>query len=209
MNENYVITIGRQYGCGGRTIGKLLSEKLGIKYLDDELIRMAAEKNGVSVEFYKEFDEKASSKFASIFGFATPMGGYYTPLYNDVIVNDKLYYTQTRIIKESANKGPCVIVGRCADYILEGQENLVTVFLHADLETRRDRIVNKYGIEDKNITKHISKADKRRSQYYNTYTDKVWGTAINYDIVLNTSKMSAEDVVALLCMYLEKLNVKG
>lgn len=207
MNKNHVITIGRQYGCGGRTIGKLLSERLDIKYLDDELIRLSAEKNGVSVEFYKEFDEKASSKFSSIFGFSTPMGGYYTPMYNDVIVNDKLYYTQSNIIKDSAKEAPCVIVGRCADYILEGQENLVTVFLHADLETRHDRLVNKYGIVEKNITKYISKADKRRSQYYNAYTDKVWGTAINYDIVLNTSKMSAEDVVDIICAYLVKLNV--
>ena len=207
MNKNFVITIARQYGCGGRTIGQLLAERLDIKYLDNDLIRMAAEKNGVSVEFYKEYDEKASSKFASIFGYSTPAGGYYSPMYNELVVNDKLYYTQSNIIKETAKANPCVIVGRCADYVLEGQANLVTVFLHADIETRRDRIVNKYGIEEKNIEKYIHKADKRRSQYYNTYTDKVWGAVNNYDIMLNTSKMSPEDVVDVICSYLDKLKV--
>ena len=207
MENKFVITIARQYGCGGRTIGQLLSEKLGVDYLDNDLIRLAAEKNGVSVDFYKEFDEKACSKFASIFGHSTPVGGYYMPMYNDLVINDKLYFTQSNIIQETAENKPCVIVGRCADYILEGQENLVTIFLQADVETRRDRIVNKYGVDDKNIDKYISKADKRRSQYYNTYTDKVWGAIGNYDLVINTSKMGADDVVEVICEYLKRIDI--
>lgn len=205
MKNNFVITIARQYGCGGRTIGRMLAEKLGIEYLDNDLIRIAAEKNGVSVDFYREYDEKASSKFASLFGYSTPVsGGYFMPVYNDMVINDKLYYTQSNIIKEYANK-PCIIVGRCADYILDGQDNLVKVFLHADLDTRRDRIVNKYGINDKNIDKLILKADKRRAQYYNSYTDKVWGAVTNYDIAINTSRLSIEEVVDVLYTYLQKL----
>ena len=205
MKNNFVITIARQYGCGGRTIGRMLAEKLGIEYLDNDLIRIAAEKNGVSVDFYREYDEKASSKFASLFGYSTPVaGGYFMPVYNDMVINDKLYYTQSNIIKEYASK-PCIIVGRCADYILDGQENLVKVFLHADLDTRRDRIVNKYGINDKNIDKLILKADKRRAQYYNSYTDKVWGAVTNYDIAINTSRLSIEEVVDVLYTYLQKL----
>ncbi len=207
MKNQFVITIARQYGCGGRTIGQLLSEKLNVDYFDNDLIRLAAEKNGVSVDFYKEFDEKASSKFASIFGLSTPVGGYCMPTYNDLVINDRLYYTQSNIIKEIAEHKPCIIVGRCADYILEGKENLVTIFLQADIETRRDRIVNKYGVDDKNINKYIAKADKRRSQYYNTYTDKVWGAIGNYDLVLNTSKMAADDVVEVICEYLNRIDI--
>lgn len=204
MKNNFVITIARQYGAGGRTIGHKLAEKLNIDYYDNALIRKAAEKNGVSEEFYKEFDEKAASKFASIFGYSTPMGGYFMPPYADIIINDKLYYTQSSIIKECADK-PCVIVGRCADYVLDGQPNLVKIFLHADLETRRDRIINKYGIQDKKIDKLIAKADKQRAQYYNTYTDKDWGEVTNYDITLNTSRMTIDEIVDVIYDYLQKL----
>lgn len=207
MNNNFVITIARQYGCGGRTIGKIISEKLGIGYYDTDLIRMAAEKNGVNPEFYKEFDEKAASKFASIFGYSNAVGNFYSPIYQDMLINDKLYFTQSQIIKEVSEK-PCVIVGRCADHVLEGKENLVKVFLHADLNTRRDRIVNKYGIVDKNIDKYIAKADKRRASYYNNYTDKIWGSVSNYDITINTSKLSLEKVADIIINFLQELSTK-
>lgn len=205
MKNNFVITIARQYGCGGRTIGKLVAEKLGIGYYDNDLITLAAEKNGVSPEFYKEFDEKAASKLSSIFGYSSSAGSFYSPLYNEMLINDKLYFTQSAIIKEVAQK-PCVIVGRCADHVLEGQDNLVKIFLHADMETRKDRIVNKYHITDKkNIEKYIMKADKRRAQYYNTYTDKVWGAVSNYDLTLNTSKLDLESVTDIIIEYLQQL----
>lgn len=207
MKNNFVITIARQYGCGGRTIGRLIAEKLGVDYYDNDLIRLAAEKNGVNPEFYKDFDEKAAGKFASIFGYSSSVGNFYTPLYNEMIVNDKLYFTQSAIIKEVAEK-PCVIVGRCADHILEGKDNLVKIFLHADMETRKDRIINKYNITDKNIEKYIAKADKTRAQYYNSYTDKVWGAVSNYDLTLNTSKLGIEQVVDIIIEYLQKLPSK-
>ncbi len=205
MKNNYVITVARQYGCGGRTVGKIVAEKLGIAYYDTDLIKLAAEKNGVNPEFYKEFDEKATSKFASMFGYSTGIGSFYSATYTDMVINDKVYFAQSEVIKEVAEK-PCVIVGRCADYVLEGKENLVKIFLHADMAARRDRIVNKYGIKDvKNIDKHIIKADKHRAQYYNSYTDKEWGDIKNYDITLNTSKLSLEKVADIILNYLEQL----
>lgn len=204
MKKNFVITIARQYGCGGRTIGKLLADKLGIKYYDNELIKLAAENNGVSADFYKHFDEQASSKFASMFGYNIPASGYFMPLYDDMIINDKVFYTQANIIKQLATE-PCIIVGRCGDYILKEKKNIVKVFLHADIDTRADRIVNKYGIKDKNIFKVIAKADKRRGQYYNTYTDQTWGDVGLYDIALDTSKLSIDEVVNILYQYLQSL----
>lgn len=205
MKNNYIITIARQYGCGGRAVGRKLAEKLGVDYYDNELIRLAAEQNGVDEAFYREFDETAGSKLASMFSYSTPGGGYFLPLYNDLMVNDKLYYTQANIIKNVAKK-PCVIVGRCADYILKDEPNIVKVFLHADLETRKDRIINKYGVEDKNIKKLITKADKRRATYYNTYTDQVWGDVKIYDITLDTSKLSLDMVVDMIYEYLQRLS---
>lgn len=208
MKNNFVITLARQYGCGGRTVGKLLAEKLGIGYYDTDLIKLAAEKNGVSPDFYKEFDEKATSKFASMFGYSTAVGSFYSSTYMDMVINDKVFFAQSEVIKEVAQK-PCVIVGRCADYVLDGKDNLVKIFLHADMDARRDRIVNKYGIKDvKNIDKYILKADKRRAQYYNSYTDREWGEVKNYDLTINTSKLSLEKVAEIILKYLEKLEDK-
>lgn len=205
MKNNFVITLARQYGCGGRTIGKLIADKLGIAYYDTDLIKMAAEKNGVSPEFYKEFDEKATSKFANLFGYSSGVGSFYSATYTDMVINDKVFFAQSEVIKEVAEK-PCVIVGRCADYVLDDKPNLVKVFLHADMEARRDRIVNKYGIKDvKNIDKYILKADKRRAQYYNSYTDREWGEVKNYDITINTSRLSLEKVADIIISYLDKL----
>lgn len=208
MKNNFVITIARQYGCGGRTVGKLVAEKLGINYYDTDLIKLAAEKNGVNPEFYKDFDEKATSKLASMFGYSTGMGSFYSSTYTDMVINDKVFFAQSEVIKEVA-ENPCVIVGRCADYVLDGKPNLVKIFLHADMDARRDRIVNKYGIKDvKNIDKYILKADKHRAQYYSCYTDKEWGDIKNYDITINTSKFSLEKVAEIILSYLEKLEDK-
>lgn len=198
MENNFVITIGRQYGCGGRAIGKILSEKLGIEYYDSELITMAAEKNGVDTSFYEKVDENPQSTLTSIFSFGVPGTAYYMPLYDNIAVNDRLFITQSEIIKTIAAK-PCVIVGRCADYILQGASNLVRVFLYADLETRKKHIIEKYGIpDDKTLIKTITKADKRRASYYNSYTDRQWGYSTNYDLCLNTSVLSLEDVAELI-----------
>lgn len=207
MNNDYVITIARQYGCGGGTIGKMLADRQKIAYYDTEIIKMAAKQNGVDEMFYKEFDEKSSSKFASMLAFNASGGGYFMPMYNDLLINDKVFYTQANIIKNVAVK-PCVIVGRCADYILKDKPNLVKVFLHANMETRKERIVNKYGVEDKNIEKLIAKADKRRSTYYNTYSDLVWGDVKNYDITIDTSRLKMEAVVEIIEAYINNLSTK-
>jgi len=200
--KKFVIPLARQYGCGGRTVSKMVADKLGIKYYDKELINIAAEQNGVDGEFYKNFDEKAGTKFASMFSMSSA-NSYFIPIYNDIQINYKLFYTQADIIKEVA-KEPCIIVGRCADYILRDEENVINVFLHANIECRKKRLVEKYGVKDKNISKTIAKADKQRASYYNTYTDLTWGDVKNYNLTINTSHLTLEQVADVIVEYVRK-----
>lgn len=207
MKNDYIITIARQYGCGGRAVGRKLSEALAIKYYDSELLSRAAAMNGVDEKFYRELDEKARSKFSSLFSYSNAGGSYFMPVYSDLVANDQLFYTQANIVKEVSEE-PCVIVGRCADYVLRERPNLVRVYLHASVEARKDRIINNYGIEEGNVEKTIAKADKRRSIYYNTYTDQDWGDARNYDLTLDTSKVSIDDIVELIIDFIECIDKK-
>ena len=199
-----IITLARQYGCGGRTVSRIVAEKLGLNYFDRDLITMAAEKNGVDSDFYKNFDEKAGVRFASMFSMSAP-SGYFMPIYNDIQVNDKLFYTQAKIIKKVAEES-CIIVGRCADYVLRDEPNVIKIFLHANLECRKKRIVEKYGVADKNIEKVIAKADKQRANYYNTYTDLTWGDIANYNLTINTSGLTLEQVADIIVEYVKVYN---
>lgn len=205
MEKTYIVTLARQYGCGGRIVGKKLAEKLGYNYYDNDLIKMAAKTNGVDENYYRDADEKARSKFSSVFAYGSPTGGYFMPMYSDLVVNDQLFYTQAAIIKE-ISLNPCVIVGRCADYILRDKTNLVSIFLHANMETRKLRLSERYGIEDKNLDKLITKADKRRATYYNTYTDQQWGDSKRYDLCIDTSRITIDQVVEVITNYLELLD---
>lgn len=205
MRNGYIITIARQYGCGGRNVGRKLADRLGIAYYDSELLIKAAQINGVDEEFYRDLDEKARSRFSSLFSYANAGGAYFMPVYSDLVANDQLFYTQANIVKSVSND-PCVIVGRCADYILRDRPNLVKIYLHANVEARKNRITNNYGIEEKNLDKVIAKADKRRSMYYNTYTDQTWGDSRIYDLCIDTSRIGLDEVVSLIIDYIDKLD---
>lgn len=202
MGKKIVITLARQYGCGGRTVSRMVAEKLGLNYYDKDLINLAAERNGVDSEFYKHFDEKAGVKFASMFSMSSP-NSYFIPVYNDIQINDKLFYTQADIIKKAAEESSCIIVGRCADYVLRDMPNVINIFLHANLECRKKRLVEKYGVTDKNIDKVIAKADKQRAAYYNTYTDLEWGDVKNYNLTINTSHLTLEQVADIIVTYVK------
>lgn len=196
-----IITIGRQYGCGGREIGKIISEKLGIKYYDTELITLAAKKVGVDEEYYSKFDEKPKQFGIGIFSYSIPSLGYAMPLYDSIMISDKLFLAQANVIKE-VTQDSCVIVGRCADYLLQDNPEATTVFLHADIETRKKHLSEKYGMpNDKQLGKSILKADKQRSSYYNTYTDKEWGVARSYDLCLNVGKIDKNLVADTIIFY--------
>ena len=188
---NKIITISREFGSGGRTIGKLAAEKLGIPCYDQEIIAKIAEESGLAEEYIKERGEymPSSSWIANALS-ARSIGG----LANE----DQLWSSQCSVIMDLAQKGPCVIVGRCADHILRDEHELLTVFIHAPMEKRAERIVRVYGESDVSIEKRLKDKDKRRKAYYQLYTDTEWGVANNYDICLDSSSIGIEKCAELL-----------
>lgn len=193
--SNRIITIGREFGSGGRTIGREVAKKLGIPCYDQELIVKMAEESGFTREYVEKESENAS--LGSWAASALGMDGTYTAPTNQ----DRLWAVQSRIIREIAEKESCVIVGRCADVILEDKADLLRVFIHADFEARAKRIVEKYGETEVPTEKRLRDKDKRRALYYQFYTDRKWGDIENYDIILNSSALGPErcvDIIASL-----------
>ena len=191
---NRVITISREFGSGGRTIGKQVAERLGIPCYDQELIEKIEEKSGLAKEFIEERGEH------------TLRGGWLANAFadrslNGLSVQDYLWTIQRKTILELAEQGPCVIVGRCADYILEGKADTLKVFIHAPMEVRAKRIVEKYGESAEAPEKRLRDKDIRRSAYYHFYTDVEWGIAKNYDIALDSGTLGLDrcvDIIASL-----------
>ena len=193
--SNRIITIGREFGSGGRTIGREVAKKLGIPCYDQELIEKMAEESGFTREYVEKESENAS--LGSWAASALGMDGSYTAPTNQ----DRLWAVQSRIIREIAEKESCVIVGRCADVILEDKADLLRVFIHADFDARAKRIVEKYGETEVPTEKRLRDKDKRRALYYQFYTDRKWGDIENYDIILNSSALGPErcvDIIASL-----------
>lgn len=188
---NRIITISREFGSGGRTIGKKLGEKLGIPCYDAELIEKIAEKTGFSKEYIKENGEYVSGTnwFDRTFG---------TRDYNGHSFQDDLYTAQCKVIEELAEKESCVIVGRCADYILKDNPNCLRVFIHSDLESRAKRIVEQYGERSDSPKKRLRDKDKRRAVYYQFYTDTKWGNVHNYNITLDSGALGIEKCIKIL-----------
>ena len=189
--ENRIITISRQFGSGGRTIGKAVAEKLGIPCYDKELIEMFAAESGFSEEYIKSNSELVMHKgwLASVFSDRT----YDTPHTQDV-----LWDVQQKVIHDLAEKGPCVIIGRGADYILRDRTDCLRVFIHAEKSKRADRILRVYGGTDVPVMKRIEDKDERRRAYYQKYTNRSWGDAENYHLSLDSLTLGMDTCVRLL-----------
>lgn len=186
----YVITIGREYGSGGRFIGKKLAEKLGISFYDNELLQKAAEVSGLSEAVFQNYDEKKD-------GFlATGMGMYSY----DMSLGQKVFLAQFDAIKRIAENESCVIVGRCADYVLKDMPNVINVFICAPMEKKVERAVQYYDINPNKAAQQLVKMDKKRKGYYNFYTDMDWGKANNYDLCIN-SKIGIDQSVDAIIAY--------
>lgn len=181
MDDRIIISIGRQYGSGGREIGKKLAEIFNIDFYDKELITLAAKESGFSEEILKENDENHNGSFLYSLVMGTYTGGDNLPL------NHKLFLAQFDTIKKLASEKSCVIIGRCADYALEYNPNCVKVFIHADLDSRIKRAIDVYGESPDKVEEVIKKTDKKRESYYNFYTGKKWGQMQNYDITINSA----------------------
>lgn len=185
-----VITISREFGSGGRTVGKALADKLGISCYDSEIIEKVAEKSGFDKEYIADKGEYVRS---------TPLSGIFRSNYNYQSSNEDIIWAlQAKVINEIADEGPCVIVGRCADYILRERENILKVFICADMKYRAERIVSVYGEKKDSPEKRLKDKDKRRSSYYQIFTDMKWGDARNYDLSLNAGKLGIDGCVDIL-----------
>lgn len=184
--KKIIITISREYGSGGRIVGEKVAETLGIAFYNRNLIDMVAHESGLSKDYISQWEEKLSSRFiwrpystrgALGQGLATKQ--YYTN-------EEKMYQTQTAIIKEIAERESCVIVGRCADYILQGYENCLRVFIHANIDSRIERVVQDYGVDRKTAASTVAHTDKGRAAYHNYISDSKWGDYHNYHLSVDS-----------------------
>lgn len=206
MDNKYVITIGRQFGSGGRAIGQKLAKKLGISFYDKELISIAAKKSGMSPDVFKNVDETAANSLLYSLSMGLFSFGNGPLAMGDLPVNDKLYLLQHDIVKDLAAKEPCVFVGRCADYILKDTPHTISVFIHANMEYRKKRAIVVHSIDEKKAETIINKTDKTRANYYSFYTGQKWGHTQNYDLCIDSSKLSDDQIVDLICSYIDIKN---
>lgn len=190
-----VITVSREYGSGGRYVAKLVAEKLGIDFYDDELINMLAEKSKFSAGYIKSHEDKHTSSF--LYNIATD-GVIINNPYGSLSPTDKIFIAQNDLIRELAEKSPCVIVGRQADYILKDRDDVLKTFITCDMENRIKRSVTYYGLEGKDLEKLLRKKDKARAGKYAYYTDFEWGLAKNYAITLNTGLIPVEQCAEII-----------
>lgn len=192
-----IITIGRQCGSGGHTIGKMVAERLGIPFYDKEIIQKVAEKSGLSEKFIEKEGEYSTTSL--LFNIATRgVSGYNVSNSDSMLLRDQINAYQTGYIKELAEQGACVIVGRSADYILEDREDCIHIFVYGNLEDRAKRVELEHGISSKEAKAHVLERDKKRSRYYKHVTDKVWGLAENYTLCLNSSELGIERCVEII-----------
>ncbi len=202
---NKVITIARQYGASGRFTGELLSELLGIPCYDRELITMSVDKSGMKEDVIENFDEKSQSSLLYTLAVGSVEFNSMAMPYN-MPITDKLFIHQSDIIRELADKGPCIIVGRCADYVLRDNEKKVSVFLEADLGVRAQRVADRRGIPLSKAQELCIKTDKKRASYYSHYTGRKWGRSDLYDLVINTTKVDAKGAAAVIKAYWDTLD---
>ena len=198
MANNTIITIGRQYGSGGHDIGKQLAEELNVPFYDKALLERAAKDSGLCQEIFENHDENPTNSFLYSLVMDTYSLGYTTSSFSEMPLNHKIFLAQFDAIKNIAKEGPCVIVGRCADYALADFPNVVNVFLHADLQDRIVRIARRHDLTDAKAKDLIIKTDKRRASYYNYYTSKKWGDAAGYDLSLNTATLGIDGTIHMI-----------
>ena len=203
MNK-YIITIGREFGSGGRTIGKMVAEKLGILYFDYEIIDETAKKSGFSTDFVKQSEQKVTSSLLYNLALGTSYGISPYSVNEGVSLETQLFIAQQNVIKEMAERGSCVIVGRCADYILKDYPNLLRVFVYADMKFREKRMIEKQRYSEATAAKELKKADKRRAAHYLTFTEQHWGNKQNYDLMINSSQLGFEQSTEIIIKAAEK-----
>lgn len=206
-----IITIGRQYGSGGHEIGEKLAKKLNLPFYDNSLIDRVAKESGLSKDIINEHDEKPTSSFLYnlvMDPYSVSFGRGST--INDIPYGQKIFLAQFDTVKAIAEEGPCVIVGRCADYILKDRDDILSIFIYADKDFRIDRIKHEYAdLSQNKINDLLDKKDRNRASYYNYYSDKKWGMATTYDLCINSSKFGIDMTTEMIAEYASNYSQKS
>ena len=206
MAKKIIVTIARQYGSGGREIGERLAAILGIPLYDKQLITEAASLGNLNEEVLKRSDESAANSLLYTLAMGSNVVGTTLHFGYKMPINDKLFVLQSEVIKKYAQDGSCVIIGRCADYVLREEENIFRIFIYGDLEHRKERVKERHPeIKPASIVDTINKTDRRRASYYNFYTGNKWGKYDNYDIAINSSTLGIEGTAEMLAKCIKQL----
>lgn len=200
--SNYVITINRSFGSGGKTVGKMLAERLGIHYYDRDLIRLASEESGINVKLFGRVDETARISLFKRYG--REYGKTIIPPGSDEFTSDdNLFNIQAKTIRDLADKENCIIVGRCADHVLAGKSRLIRVFVDAPMDFRVHEVETRYGLPHRDAIREIEKIDRARAQYYRYYTGQDWHDTRNYDLCLNSAALGFDRTTEVIRAYLD------
>ena len=197
MDQHLVFAISREYGSGGREIGERLASELGIAYYDKLLLKRIAEESGLSGDVVEDFDEKPMRPL-----LLNP-NSFFCGTDIEHPVASRIYKTEVDILRSIANEGPCVIVGRCADYVLEGHPGLVSLFVSAPMEARVARVMRRNNLSESDARSRIARVDKNRASYYRYFTDENWGQARNYDLCINAGNLDALGAVSVIKTFVE------
>ncbi|MBR6381695.1 MAG: cytidylate kinase-like family protein [Lachnospiraceae bacterium] len=203
-----IITIGRQFGSGGRDVGLKLAESYGIPFYDKELLSRAAKESGFCEEMLQNHDERPTNSFLYNLVMDTYSFGYNSSSFVDMPISHKVFLAQFDAIKKIADEGPCVIVGRCADYALDGRDNVLNLFIYGYEDDRVRRIMERYDLNEPKALDMIQKKDKQRQSYYNYYSSKKWGRADSYDLCINSSVLGIDGTVKLITQYIDDFEKK-
>lgn len=198
VKNKVTIAIAREFGSGGHEIGLGLSQALGVDFYDKEILKQAAQESGIMQELFEKADEKPTNSFMYSLAVGTQVRSGAFSDYSDYLTNDKLFLLQSDAIKKLSEKSSCVIIGRCADYILQGTKGLLKVYIHSPLELRVQRIAKIHNIDEDAARALIKKTDKSRANYYSFYTDTRWGNAANYDLCVDAGKFGVNGAINII-----------
>lgn len=203
MDKKVIVNIDREFGSDGHEVGKKLAEKLNVPFYDNEFLDRASKESGISKDILQVVDEQHTKSFLFSIATGSYSGKDRLSAAGTVSLSDRLYMIYNDMIKRIAKEGSCVIVGRCSDYILRDEVNSFNFFVYADLESRVKTTMQKEGLDDKKARDYINKVDKKRSNYYNYYTNQKWGHRHFYDMLINSGELGIEGSVDIIIKYIE------
>lgn len=203
MAGNLIIAINRQYGSGGKEIGTKVAKALDIPIYDQEIPELASKKSGIRKDYFEKVDEKPTDSFLYALAMNTfSMNGTMNP-FDNTLSSDRLFNLQAEVVKDIAKEGPCVIIGRCAEYILRDEANCISIYICSSMEKRIERITRLYNLTPKEAQKKITSTDKKRENYYGYYAGKDWASCTSYDLSIDVGVLGVDKAVELIKKYIE------